>query len=293
VKTLKNLLLPVGTLLANIALQISGYQSPKLAAWLLAAAIFSWAWWALSHDKVILWCAWRKPVALWLAVIVGAVLGGGTGALWWVWKVKPADRSATTAASDPALSNNNPIIEAAYDVRLSGLPIIIPPRSQIEIARIKEDRTIETTTFSNSFPREWPWPTKKEIFPMEAVGFIVLSNHGNVDVFNVAYTVRVNLGAQRDPGGISTLNLSLPLCNIPSGKSVEFPVVNQSSITAVVELTGTGDIQVKGETVRRTLEFQRRALTFFDALPVLGPSLHKWKGDSILEPDQRKTNKKR
>jgi hypothetical protein len=84
--------------MANLALQISGYQNPSVAGVLLAGAVGSWTWWAISHETLLAWTRKRKKVSLWLSIVIGALIGAGTGLAWWLWQVKPHNPIATVTS---------------------------------------------------------------------------------------------------------------------------------------------------------------------------------------------------
>src|SRR5579863_873773 len=87
---MRKLLLPLGWTLANLALQISGYQNPTLAGVVLAGGVISWVSWLVSHDTLLKWCRQRKIMTLLMAIRIGGVIGGSTGAAWWAWKIRPS-----------------------------------------------------------------------------------------------------------------------------------------------------------------------------------------------------------
>jgi hypothetical protein len=76
---MRRLLLPLSWTLASVALQISGYQNPRLAEILLVGVISFWTWWLLSNETLLNWYRERKTMTFWMAILIGAVIGGGTG----------------------------------------------------------------------------------------------------------------------------------------------------------------------------------------------------------------------
>jgi hypothetical protein len=85
---MKKLALALASTLATVALQISGYHNRHIAGLLLLGAVASWMWWLISHDALLKWCKEREKMALWIAIIVGGLVGCGIGAAWWVFQVR-------------------------------------------------------------------------------------------------------------------------------------------------------------------------------------------------------------
>jgi hypothetical protein len=124
-----------------------------------------------------------------------------------------------------------------------------------------------------------------------AVGIVRLSNHGSVGAYNLAYSVSFSIGTQKGPGGISRASITLPLVDVPvSGPNPEFYIVNQSEDPALIELSRTAVVSVQGEKTRRTIELQVRELTFFDKIPMLMGTQHRWNGDQIIGDSLRRGN---
>jgi hypothetical protein len=176
-----------------------------------------------------------------------------------------------------------PRIEPSYDVHLIGLPLGIAPFSAVYILRIHEGRTIDALTYPNPNPQVSYWPFYVTLFPPESVGELRLSNHGLVSVFNAAYAFMIRFGSQLE--GFTDVPIRLPLIDLPvNGRPWSGYIVNQSSLGAMIHLSRDMVAQVQGEATRRRFDLQARDLTFFDRLPLMEPSFHKWSGDQILPP---------
>jgi hypothetical protein len=182
--------------------------------------------------------------------------------------------------------SSQPIIEPSYDLKLIGLPIGVKPLSTIDLVLIQADRTVQLQGVVNDKDVPLIWPTREPITPPEQAGEIRVVNHGNIGVFNVSYPITAHIGAESDPGGTAKRSLELPLFDLPlGGPPVIFYIVNQSSYVAVIELSRNAVGIIQGERTRRNIEVSPRAITFFDKIPVLKPSFHKWSGTQILEPN--------
>lgn len=217
-------------------------------------------------------------------LVFGGLIGAGYGYYGW--------RSLVDKAETPTPSKD-PIIEVAYDLNLIGLPIPIEPFTTKHIIAIKEGRKVKLEKFVNNEDKRVIWPTTEPIIPPEQVGKIVVSNQGNVALFNMSYPVTISIGGTAMPGGVTDVTLKLPLHDLPVGKKVSFYIVNQSSDEGIIRLSKEAEVQVQGETGRRQVMMQTRELTFFDQIPMLKSSYHKWAGNKILEPDQRKVGEKK
>jgi hypothetical protein len=197
-----------------------------------------------------------------------------------------------TQSSAPVLQT--PIVEPRYDLNLIGLPILVPPFKTVNLLLIQDNRTVQTQNFINDRNKDLVWPTKEPIFPPIQAGIVSIANNGNIGVFNVSYSITISIGAQKDPGGVTTVSLNLPLFDLPVGARREFFIVNQSnSLPAVVGLSNTAIAVVQGESERRKIDTKPRNITFFDKIPLLSPSFQKWSGMKLLEPDQRKQQKEK
>jgi hypothetical protein len=199
--------------------------------------------------------------------------------------VEDDDKDSATVLKDP-------VIEPSYNTILMGLPIALPPNSTTAIFRIRESRKVEMSEHRNSTDQKHQWPAPV-VSPPEAVGLIKLANHGDVPVFNVSYSFRVDIGTQSSPSGIANVRTNLPILDLPLGESREFYIVNQSPEPAMIHLSSTAEMRVQGEHNRRVVKVQPRQVTFFDKIPTLPQSSHKWSGDMILDADQWGVNKKK
>ncbi len=183
-----------------------------------------------------------------------------------------------------------PIIEPIYSFNLIGLPIAIEPYANTTMILIQPDRTIQVQNVLNEKGTTLAWPTSEEIYPPENSGQINLANHGNINAFNVSYSLNVAIGAQKDTEGVVSAAVSLPLFDLPSGgRSPAFHIVNESPFAVTIGLSDSATLLLQGENNRRQIKVKPRSITFFDKIPMLFPSQHKWRGGKIFEPDQRKT----
>src|SRR2546425_9338255 len=178
----------------------------------------------------------------------------------------------------------------SYDLNMFGLPITIPSNSNMHIIFVR-DRKVEGVNFVTRDER-LQWPTKGPIWPADNVGIARISNHGEVLIFNISANLKFKIGAQESPGGIVEVSYRLPLVTqLGVGGAVSFYVVNLSQDPVLVELPNEVIAQPQGSKVRRSVQVDQRKITFFDQLPILMQSQHKWSGNAMLDPDQRKTKK--
>lgn len=236
---------------------------------------------------LILWEELKRWRTTRIAIITAATLLFAAGAFAsWRFSIHPANvNMSTTNASIP--SSSPAYLEMSYEINFFGLPILIPPNTTMPIIRIHKDRKVDSLAFVNESSHAFKWPTKERILPSESVGVIELSNHGNADLFDISATVTFNIGAQKGPGGTSQVRLELPLVanlNV-GGNPVNYYVVNESPDAVIVALPQSVMAQLQGED-RRTIGVEVRQITFFDKIPMLLPSWHKWIGDTMLQPSQ-------
>ena len=216
----------------------------------------------------------------------------------YVWARAGMERAASVASTEPkkpdiaAPPPRALVIEPSYSLDLLGLPIAVVPFSTIPIIHIREGRKVEISYFKNSEGKTFLWPTE-HIRPGGPVGRIEIANHGDTGLFNLSYVVRIHVGTQRSEGGITVMDLKLPLVDVPAGGRVSFSVVNQSSLPAMIELGDRVIARVQGEQQRRTITVSPRRLTFSDQIPALPASLHHWLGDTIIDPDLWKDNRRK
>lgn len=138
------------------------------------------------------------------------------GASWW----------AGGKAISYFIGDRVPVIGVSYDVQLIGLPLTIPPHSTIPIIKVREGRKVDITQHQNTDNKPLLWPADK-VTPPEPVSVIRFVNQGDVGVFNAAYSIKVNIGAQKDPRGVTPVPLTLPVFNLPVGMSGGFYIVNR------------------------------------------------------------------
>jgi len=178
-----------------------------------------------------------------------------------------------------------PRIEPSYDLHVIGLPLVIAPFSAAYILRIHDNRTVDAITYPNPNSQVSYWPSKVKLFPPESVGEMRLSNHGSVSVFNATYEFIISVSSQGAEGGATNLSIRLPLIDLlVNGRPWVGYIVNQSTMAAMIHLSRDMAAQVQGEPTRRRFDLQPRDLTFFDKVPLMGISSHKWSGDRILPP---------
>jgi hypothetical protein len=181
-----------------------------------------------------------------------------------------------------------PVVEASYDLDMMGLPLKVPPFSAAPIIRVRDGRKVELMNFYNSDGKVYLWPTKETLFPPAGVGIVRFSNHGNASVFNMAYSFNIRIGAEKGPGGVTTAAVKLPIFDLPAnGLPREFPIVDETGLGGIVDLTNQALAEVQGSTGRQKITLSIRVITFFDKIPMLPFSTHKWDGDKILDPDMR------
>lgn len=256
-------MLVIGTALGIASLR--GSDPPIVVTMLLLSEV-AFIWLFLVHAGNRLW---RVVGAVIVTVILGAV----------------GIRSYTDSSSQGAMAlEKNVLIEPSYDLQMFGLPIVIPASSTMYIIRLQQGRKIEPINIVNQTLAPMQWPGKEKLYPPESVGKISLSNHGAVSVFNVLYQFAMDVGGTNEPGGVTTVQISLPLFDIPVGQSRGFYIVNQSQDVGILRLSPQALLQVQGSTTRTRIQLHPRDITFFDKLPMLSQSIHTWSGDKILPP---------
>lgn len=228
--------------------------------WLLPLA---WPWAALGIWKVIV--ATIQPVRKRWAYILGG------------WSVSALALVLIGLLIHPKI----PAIEASYDIDLLGLPLSVQPDTTLELVVIRDDGTVEVQGVKNLERGIYYWPTEKNIDPPEMVGKIRLINHGDEPAFNISYSARISLSDKN--GTEMERSIELPLVDLPAnGSPVFFNVVNQSSYSAIVNLTDWAFVSVQGEPGRTKIKVNKRGITFFDNIPLLWASKHKWEGNTLL-----------
>jgi hypothetical protein len=167
-------------------------------------------------------------------------------------------------------------VEMSYDMNMMGLPLPIQPYTAVTIIQIKDRQKAEALTVQNSERKVSYWPKEKMGFPPAGAGIIKVANHGTTTLFNVAAVVRFDVGAQKSPGGVSTIYFSLPLIESlrPGDPPYKFYVVDGSSLGGLVFMPDTvvADVPAAG---RQTIRVATRKLTFMDNIPMLPPSFPK------------------
>lgn len=264
-----------------------------IALWILPALL--WLYYLTTHEKVrkhrLIKVLYDYPkMSFGLFVLIGGLAGASAGAGAWGLLRRPS--AANPVEAEPTVKTKEPIIEPSYNLNLIGLPIAIDPYSSIVLIRVRQDRTVNAGTIINDKAVRLAWPTSETITPPEQTGQIQLSNHGDVGVFNVSYSLKLSIGSKGGPEGIVAVDVNLPLIDLPmGGRPISFYIVNQSSFPVLIELSDTVLLDVQGEKVRRVVKVQPRDITFFDKAPILEMSWHKWSGDKMLTPDLWKTRK--
>jgi hypothetical protein len=182
-------------------------------------------------------------------------------------------------------STSELVIEASYDLDLTKLPIPVAPYSSVYIVRILKDRRVEGEFFYNERSTVHLWPTDKRIFPPDGVGTVKLINHGKVDVFNVLYKFNMRIGSQKGLGGITSVEMRLPLVDLPISSPRSVYIVDQSGLGGIVDLSDQATGEIQGNRGRTQISLTVRAITFFDKLPMLPLTQHHWDGDKLLDPN--------
>ena len=201
------------------------------------------------------------------------------------WGSEPQSTAPVSAVRDP-------VIEVSYGLKGFGLPIPIEPSATAELILIREDRTVELQKITNGRNTRLQWPTAERIFPPESTGKITLSNHGDVGLFNISYSVKIAIQGQKVPGGVIEVPFTLPLHDLLSGKSQSFTIVNQSSFMTLLHFSEAATVEIQSQDQRRQVKVKARDITISDQLTYLQGSLHKWSGLKMLDPDQLKKNQK-
>ena len=167
-------------------------------------------------------------------------------------------------------------IEMTYDMNMMGLPLVIQPYTSATIIQIKDRTRAEALVVNNPARTVSYWPREKMGFPPSGVGIINVANHGTIALFNVAAIVRFDVGAQKSPGGVSTMYFRLPLIESlrPSDPSYRFYVVDDSSLGGLVFMPETVDADVPAGG-RQKIQVAARKLTFMDNVPMLPPAFSK------------------
>jgi hypothetical protein len=220
------------------------------------------------------------------SLFVTFLIGGTLFALGWRAFVQREVPSVKLDESQPSGRGDDLYVEVAYQLDLMGLPIVIPPDGVMWLVHIREGRKVDLVQHSNrgaKDPFQWPAPL---VTPPDSVGIVQFSNQGDLDVFGVDYRFSLAIGAQKDPDGVTNQPVRLPLFDLRPGIIQQFRIVNQSKTTTLIQLSDSAVVRVKGEEDRRQIGVRVRSLTFFDKIPMLGPSMHEWEGDKILYPDK-------
>jgi len=255
-------------------LALSDYKLAKVS--FMIAAADAWGgiiMWGGKYDLP----AWSRSLIVFFAAGLVAVLL--VQSLKYVDSKKPKTAKLDGPGSGPEASETktNPValgtIEMTYDMQLAGLPLAMQPYTGITIIRVK-DRTHAESLFVNNPARQVSyWPKEKMGFPPSGVGIINVANHGTVPLFNVAAVVRFDLGAQKSPGGVSSLYFHLPLIESlkPTDQPCRFYVVDDSALGGLVFMPETVDADVPGGG-RQKIQVAARKLTLMDQVPMLPPA---------------------
>jgi hypothetical protein len=240
-----------------------------LACWTAFTAI---AVWLILNINGLGWPAKSG----WSIVCVIAIVAYVAEPLRKQWGLDRASKTASTT---------DPIIEPSYNLNFEGLPIKVSPLGAIYIIKIEEDRTIDPTTFYNSETKivSWPVNTPRDLFPPEAFGELWLANHGSVSVFNVRYSFEIFIEGNSPKDARTVVPVTMPLLDLPVGGPARVAyIVNQSSRIVMINLSHTAIGLVAGSRDPRSIELTPRDITFWDKLPTMFMTLHKWDGDTIL-----------
>lgn len=119
--------------MANVALQLTGYQNRPLAAVLFASAVVAWSYWIISHERVIQWCASVKTMSLILFILSGALIGGAVGSLIWYWEIKPVAPEISPKQSD--ITRNRGIF---VDCEWGAMPSAYPLSGELYVLEIQD-----------------------------------------------------------------------------------------------------------------------------------------------------------
>jgi hypothetical protein len=177
------------------------------------------------------------------------------------------------------------VIEPNYKLEMMGLPIKFGPYTTTRLICIKEGRKVDVFDYTNSKPTVESWPGNQTLYPPEAVGMISLINHGDRSAFNVEYHFSIEIGAQQQPGGMTSTSVDLPLFDIRvNERSPVFFIVNESKDVGVVRLSQIANGQVQGSQKRTSIRVQPRDLTISDRISWVPPSRHEWRDGKILPP---------
>jgi|SRR5712692_10027411 len=201
----------------------------------------------------------------------------------------PKDEAAKARVASGSAFLSDVAIEITYDLNMMGLPIPVQPYTSVIIIRIKDRNKVEAMTFENSERKVAYWPKEKSGFPPQGVGIVKFANHGTVAVFNIVAAIGFDLGAQRSPGGVTTVQFRLPLIESlrPNDPPVQFYVVDESSLGGLVRLPETvvADVPSAG---RKNITIKPRNLTFLDNIPMLPPTFPNPSAPSAKKPKKSK-----
>jgi hypothetical protein len=280
---MRKLWLPLGWTLANLALQLSGYQNPTLAGILLVGGVMAWVWWVISHETLLTWCRRRKKMTLWLAMAIGAVVGAGTGSAWWAWKIRPPKETSATSPP-PEQAADLPKIQLSRDILPLG--ISIKPGEEANILTLRADRKFVFQNFTNDQKTLYSWPplTSPEVKKKPDFMFrYQLINQSKSPIYNLQVPFTVEWGSS-EKGWKAVVKENLPLETswlIPATPFV-FYAVNQSRDHIMITEPDSIRGQLEGESYLRSIPLGKLIRNPIDAVPMtLIPTNNNWSGNAI------------